>query len=52
MKQQSFYKHLTKHKGSMDPLLVGREGLFDNDCFFYEMVTWMEDTSCVQIHVH
>jgi hypothetical protein len=52
MKQQSFDKLLTKHKGSMDLLLVEREGLFDNGCFFNEMVTWMENTSCVQIYVH
>ncbi len=34
MKQHSFYKHLTKHKRSMDLPLVGKEGLFDNGCFF------------------
>jgi len=41
-----------KHKGSMDTPLVGGEGLFDNDCFLGEVVTWMEDASCVQFHLH
>ncbi len=41
-----------KHKGSMDLPLVGREGLFDNGCFLGEVVTWMEDVSYVQPHVH
>jgi hypothetical protein len=41
-----------KHKGSMDLPLVGGGGLFDNGCFFGEMVTWMEDVSCVQLNVH
>jgi hypothetical protein len=42
-----------RHKGSMDPFLSVRgEGLFDNCCFLGEVVTWMEDASCVQYHVH
>ncbi len=36
-------QHQTRHKGSMDLLLVGGEGLFCNGCFLGEMVTWMED---------
>jgi hypothetical protein len=42
----------TRNKGSMDTLLVGGEGLFGNDCILGEVVTWMEDASCVQSHVH
>jgi hypothetical protein len=34
-----------RHKGSMDPPLVGGEGLFDNGCFCCEVMTWMEDVS-------
>jgi hypothetical protein len=41
-----------EHKRSMDPQLVGGEGLFDNGCSFGEVVTWMEDASCVQPYVH
>jgi hypothetical protein len=42
-----------RHKGSMDHPLVGGEGLFDNGCFYLgEVVTWMEDASCVQFRVH
>jgi len=36
-------QHKMRHKGSMDPLLVGRKGLFHNGCFLGEVVTWMED---------
>ncbi len=41
-----------KHKGSMDPLLVGGQGIFNNGCFLGEVVIWMEKVSCVQPHVH
>ncbi len=36
----------------MDPLLVGGQGIFNNGCFLGEVVTWMENVSCVQPHVH
>jgi len=46
-------KPRTRHKKSMDLPLVGRESLFDNGFIIIsEMVTWMEDASCVQPHVH
>ncbi len=42
----------TRHKGSMGLLLVGGEGLFENGWLLGEVVTWMEDASGVQPHVH
>ncbi len=30
---------------------MGGKSLFDNGCFFGDMVTWMEDASCVQPHI-
>lgn len=36
-------QHQTGHKGFMDLLLVGGEGLFHNGCFLGEVVMWMED---------
>jgi hypothetical protein len=38
-----YMQHQMRHKGSMDPLLVRGEGLFHNDCFLGEVVTWMKD---------
>jgi hypothetical protein len=35
----------------MDLPFVGGKGLFDNGCFFGDVVTWMEDASCAQPHI-
>ncbi len=40
-----------RHKGSMDTQLVGGEGHLTMIVFLSEVVTWMENASCVQSHV-